>query len=177
MNKKAKGAIAAVAAISAAVGAVFLTKKVNTFINEGRCKECGKKIDDGLFTVYEPEDMAYLSNDVVEPRFSKKGEVCNECYNNIYKEGIDAYERALEASPSVKVYFKDFQGEVEYSEEVKKVNTECYSSKEEALQSLKTMAVYCDCDIVFDIEFSTEVINIETDKNIMYKAKGILAKK
>lgn len=177
MNKKAKGAIAAVAALSAAVGAAFLTKKVNTFLKEGRCKECGKKLDDGLFTIYEPENMAYLSKDVLDPKFSKKGEVCNDCYDSIYKEEIDAYERALEGTASVKVYFKDFQGEVDYTEEVKKVSTECYENKEDALKSLKTMAVYCDCDVVFDIEFETEVINVETDKNIMYKAKGILAKK
>lgn len=176
MNKKAKGAIAAIAAVSAAVSAVFLTKKVNTFLKEGRCKECGKKLDDGLFTFYEPEDMAYLSKDVLESRYAEEGDVCEECFDNIYKEGIEVYERALEASQEVKVYFKDFQGQVDYSEEVRKITTECYENKEEALHSIKTMAAYCNCDIVFDVEFDTEIINVDAEKKVVYKAKGILAR-
>lgn len=177
MNKKAKGAIAVVSAISAAAGAVFLTKKVNAFLKEGKCKECGKKVDKELFTLYEPEDMAYLSKDVLEPRYEEAGMVCPNCYDSIYREGIEAYERALELADDVRVYFKDFEGSINYSEEVRKVSTECYENKEEALQSLKTMAAYSECDVVFDVEFKTEVINNgDGNKSVMYKAKGILAK-
>lgn len=176
MDKKAKSAIAAVAAISAAVGAGFLVKKVGSFFKEDRCKECGKKVDKELFTQYEPEDIAYLSKDVIEPRFFEKGKVCEECYDSIYREGIEKYDVALEDARNVKVYFKEFQGEVGYSEEVKKVSTECYDSKDEVIQSLKTMASYINCDVVFDVEFSTEVINDGPSKRVMYKGKGILAK-
>ncbi|MEF9934769.1 MAG: hypothetical protein RR539_10240 [Clostridium sp.] len=176
MNKKAKGAIAAVAAISAAVGAVFLTKKVGAFLKEGRCKECGKKIDNELFTVYEPEDMAYLSRDCVDSKFASRGEVCEDCFDCIYGPAIDAYNGALDASSGVKIYFKDFQGEVDYVEEVKKVSTECFESKDEALYAIKTMAAYLECDIVFDVEFFSEVINEQSGKRVMYKVKGIIAK-
>ncbi|KMT22868.1 hypothetical protein [Clostridium cylindrosporum] len=176
MDKKAKGAIAALAAGSAVAGAVFLTKKVNAFLKEGRCKECGKKIDNELFTLYEPENMAYLSRDVVEAKYSEKGMVCPECFDSVYKTEIEAYERAIEGANKVKVYFKDFQGEIDYSQEVKKVSTECYENKEEAIYSIKTMAAYLDCDIIFDLEFATEIINDGKAKKVMYKAKGILAK-
>ena len=176
MDKKAKTLIITTAAVSAIAGSFILTKKMKKLLKKDRCKECGKKIDSELFTFYEPEDMAYLSADVLEPRFNVSGRVCPECYENIYKDAIGEYERALELSVGVRLYFKDFKGNVEYSEEIKKISTEYYENKEDAIQSLKTMANYLDCDVVFDVEFESEVINSDGFKKVMYKAKGILAK-
>ncbi|MEF9953088.1 MAG: hypothetical protein RR838_10895, partial [Clostridium sp.] len=171
-----KGAIAVAAGISAAVGAVFLTKKVGAFLKEGRCKECGKRIDDELFTVYEPEDMAYLSRECVDSKFGVKGEVCCDCFDSVYQPAIDAYNSALDVANGVKIYFKDFQGEVDYAEEIKKVSTECFETKEEALYAIKTMAAYLEGDIVFDVEFFSEVINEPAGKRVMYKVKGMVAR-
>ncbi|MEG0370951.1 MAG: hypothetical protein RR645_01500 [Clostridium sp.] len=176
MNKKAKGAIVTVAGLSAVLGSLFLTKKIKAFLKEGRCIECGKKIGNEFFTLYEPKDMAYLSREVVDSKFTIKGDVCPDCYDSIYAPNIKSYERALEVAESVKVYFKDFQGEVNYSEEIKKISTECFDNKEEALYSLKTMAAYLECNLVFDVEFSTEVINNDRIKRVMYKVKGIIAR-
>ena len=176
MNKKTKALMITTAAASAIAGSFILTKKIKNLLKEDRCKECGKKIDSELFKLYEPEDMAYLSADVLEPRFNVSGMVCPECYENIYKDAIVEYEKALELSIGVKLYFKDFKGKVEYSEEFKKISTEYYENKEDVIQSLKTMAYYLDCDIVFDVEFESEVINSDGFKKVMYKAKGILAK-
>lgn len=176
MDKKAKTLIITTAAASAIAGSFILTKKVKKVLKEDRCKECGRKINSDLFTVYEPEDMAYLSSDVLEPRFNVSGKVCPDCYENIYKEAIKEYEDALELSVGVKLYFKDFKGTIDYSEEIRKISTECYENKEDAIQSLKTMANYLGCNVVFDVEFKSEIINSDGFKKVMYKAKGILAK-